>query len=149
MNRLLAKSIIIIVAAVLMALCVGSAFAVYSVNATPITVNITASAPTPTTRTIYFTNNYYWGSVYAYVWTSSTGTPVEIWPGTAMTWVGKNDMNQDVYSITFPYSCNHIIFNDNDNNQTVNIDLTQIGSANAYYISGYVDGNYTVATWTR
>ena len=147
MDRLLAKSIVIVVAAVLIALCVGSAFAVYSVNATAITVNITATMPT--TRTVYFTNNNKWDSVYAYVWTAATNSPEAAWPGTAMTWVEKNDMNEDVYRITFSYASDRIIFNDNNGNQTVDIDLTQIGSANAFYISGNNGSGYTVGTWTK
>lgn len=46
MNRLLAKSIIIVVAAVLMALCVGSAFCLYTNSPTPKNVTITAIVPT-------------------------------------------------------------------------------------------------------
>lgn len=147
MDRLLAKSIVIVVAAVLIALCVGSAFAVFSVNATDRTISLTAEIPT--TRTIYFTNNKYWDTVYAYVWTAATNTPEEAWPGTQMTWVEKNEINQDVYSITFSYGCDRIIFTDNNGNQTVDIDLTQIGSANAFYIIDYSNGVYTVGTWTR
>ena len=127
-----------IVAAVLIALCVGSAFAVYSSNATPITVTLTASAPT--TRTIYFTKPGNWGSVYAYVWVAETNTPEVAWPGTQMTYVGQNEYNEAVYSITFSNTCDSIIFHNNSGTQTVDIDLTQIGSANAYYVGDTTDG---------
>ena len=45
MKSIWTKGIIIMVAAVLIALCVGSAFAVYSVNATPKVINISAALP--------------------------------------------------------------------------------------------------------
>ena len=45
MNKALAKSITIVIALILALTAVGSAFAVYSVNATPVVVNISAALP--------------------------------------------------------------------------------------------------------
>ena len=47
MNRTLTKSIVVLVALVLCASCIGSAFALYRVNATSKTVNLSAAAPDP------------------------------------------------------------------------------------------------------
>lgn len=47
MNKILGKGITIIVAAVLIALCVGSAYGVYEIGVSPKVVSITAAAPTP------------------------------------------------------------------------------------------------------
>ena len=90
--------------------------------------------------TVYFTNNYNWSSVKAYVWGSAG--KIASWPGTSMTYVKTNSNNEKIYSITFSYKdYQNIIFTDGSK-QTVDIALT--GENNiGYYINGESGGKYT------
>ena len=104
--------------------------------------------PEPSTlKTLYFTNNYGWDSLRAYVWNSSTQAKPADWPGLEMTYVYTNDMNQAVYSITVDTALyDYIIFN-SGSVQTVDIALSSFGSNNACYISGGSGTAHTVAYW--
>ena len=116
--------------------------------------------PTPPTPvdpdniTIYFTNNWYWVNVNAYAFKGET--PEAVWPGTAMVRVGMNGDYDDVYSFTVDKnSFDTLIINNGlggDSNQTVDIDLSQAETNDAYYLSGRVDSDEskkaTVGTWT-
>ena len=104
--------------------------------------------PEPSTiKTFYFTNNYGWDSLKAYVWNSSTGAKLAEWPGSAMTFVYNNDMGQAVYSIEIDTALyDYIIFN-SGSVQTVDIALSSFGDNNACYISGGSGNQYTVAYW--
>ncbi|MBQ9742549.1 MAG: starch-binding protein [Ruminococcus sp.] len=95
--------------------------------------------------TVYFTNNENWSTVNAYVWGS--GGTMSSWPGSPMTYVKTNDMNQKIYSVSFSFSdYQNIIFN-NGSTQTVDIALS--GSDNVgYYISGESGGKLTCETYT-
>ena len=90
--------------------------------------------------TVYFTNNYNWSTVKAYVWGSAG--KIASWPGTSMTYVKTNSYNEKIYSITFSYEdYQNIIFTDGSK-QTVDIALT--GENNiGYYINGESGGKYT------
>ncbi len=95
--------------------------------------------------TVYFTNNYKWSSVKAYIW-GSGGTKAT-WPGEAMTYAKTNSQGQDIYSVTFSYDdYQKIIFTDGSK-QTA--DITLSGSDGVgYYISGESGGKYTCSTYT-
>lgn len=95
--------------------------------------------------TVYFTNNYNWSSVKAYVW--GTAGSMSAWPGTAMTYADTNSQSQKIYSITFSYSdYQNIIFTDGSS-QTADIALS--GDNNVgYYISGGSDKALTCSTYT-
>lgn len=95
--------------------------------------------------TVYFTNNYGWSSVKAYVW--GTAGSMSTWPGAVMTYVKTNSQNQDIYSITISYSdYQNIIFTDGSS-QTVDITLSGDDGI-GYYISGESSGKYTCSTYT-
>lgn len=95
--------------------------------------------------TVYFTNNYNWSTVKAYVWGSS-GKKAE-WSGEEMTYVKTNSMGEKIYSITFSYEDYQSIIFNNGSSQTVDISLT--GENNVgYYISGESSGKYTCSTYT-
>lgn len=95
--------------------------------------------------TVYFSNNYNWSSVKAYLW-GSGGTKVS-WPGEAMTFVRENSQGQDIYSVTFSYDdYQNIIFTDGSKQTS---DITLSGDNNVgYYISGESGGKYTCSTYT-
>ncbi len=95
--------------------------------------------------TVYFSNNYNWSTVKAYVW-GSAGKKAE-WSGEEMTYVKTNSMGEKIYSITFSFEdYQNIIFNDGSS-QTVDITLT--GEDNiGYYISGESGDKYTCGTYT-
>ena len=65
--------------------------------------------------TVYFTDAQNYGDVNVYYWPNGGD-----WPGHAMTWVKKNEYNQDVYKAEIPASCTGVIFNGNGR-QTVDI----------------------------
>ena len=104
--------------------------------------------PTPTTeKTFYFTNNYNWSNLKAYVWNKTSGAKPAEWPGLAMAYVYTNDMGQAVYSITIDTALyDYIIFN-SGSDQTVDIALSSFGDNNACYISGGSGNAHTVAYW--
>lgn len=96
------------------------------------------------TRTIYFTNNNNWSSVYCYAWNGSVKNAS--WPGISMTYVKTNGFNEKIYSIEIDIKYTSVIFNDNSS-QTVDITLSD--DVNAYYLTGEKDGSkYKVGTYT-
>lgn len=104
--------------------------------------------PEPTTqKTFYFTNNYNWSNLRAYIWNNDSGAKPADWPGLEMAYVYTNDMGQAVYSITIDTALyNYIIFN-SGSDQTVNIALSSFGNNNACYISGGSGNAHTVGYW--
>ena len=101
--------------------------------------------PTPSTiKTYYFTKPSGWGTPKAYVWGSE---PYKSWPGEAMTYAGKNEYNEDVYSYEFDTALySNIIFNDGSH-QTSDIKVSEFGDYNAAYWYNNKVGfwNYTPA----
>ena len=104
-----------------------------------------ASGSTSSKITVYFSNNYSWSSVYCYYWGSDSSSVT--WPGTAMTYVGKNEYNESIYKMTIPADVSGIIFNDGSSSQTVDI-TSGIADGLGYYITGTSSGKYTVGTYT-
>ena len=105
---------------------------------------IDPDAPEAIGITVYFSNNYNWSNVNAYIW-GSAGTKAT-WPGEAMTYVGTNNMNEKIYSITLDYDeYQNIIFNDGSK-QTVDITLSNKNNV-GYYISGESAGKYTCTSY--
>ena len=99
-----------------------------------------------TTRTIYFTKPNDWAKACAYVWAvdGKGETHAEAaWGTKQMTYVEDNQYGEKIYSYTFSVSYTCIIFlngNEGNANQTVNIDLTEIGEGNdQYYLTVQVD----------
>ena len=98
-----------------------------------------------TTRTIYFTKPNDWAKACAYVWAvdGKGETHAEAaWGTKQMTYVEDNQYGEKIYSYTFSVSYTCIIFlngNEGNANQTVNIDLTEIGEGNdQYYLTAQV-----------
>lgn len=98
--------------------------------------------------TLYFSNNMRWSKVYAYVWNSSTDTPLKSWPGTEMTYVKTNEYNENIYSITFDNGLyDSIIFTNGSGEQTVDIKFEDL--KNGFFCGDknnegkYAYGNYT------
>lgn len=105
----------------------------------PNNIDITPSGPI----TIYYADNNNWNTVNAYIW--GDGGKASAWPGTAMTYVGKNSDNNKIYSIVVDFSkYQKIIFN-NGSTQTIDIELT--GADNVeYYAAGTNNGKITCNT---
>ena len=100
-----------------------------------------------TTR-VYFTNNYCWSTVYAYIYNSGTDQ-LNAWPGMKMSLYGKNSNNEDVYYIDYDVSAyTYIVFNNTTGTQTVDITVDKT-TTNAYYISGGSGTSCTVGTWMQ
>ncbi len=128
----------------------------YGEASTTYEITVNGSEPVdPDEITIYFTNNWKWTAVNAYVFKG--GTPKTAWPGEAMTKVGRNSDLDDIYSFTVDKSeFDTLIINNGlggDANQTVDIDLTNVETNQAYYCSGRetpLDDTtkVTVGTWT-
>ncbi len=75
-----------------------------------------------TTPFCYAVNTNGWGSMYAYVYDSSSN-PNHSWPGEEMTKVGTNGNGNDVYKWTGTTPANPaiVIFNNNNGSQTGNL----------------------------
>ncbi len=78
----------------------------------------------PETTSVYFTDVYSWGNMYAHCW--QTGGGGTAWPGLPMELVGKDSAGKNVYKIDLPIgSYNNIIFNNNGKGkQTATLTLT-------------------------
>ncbi|MDO5123053.1 MAG: starch-binding protein [Eubacteriales bacterium] len=101
---------------------------------------------TPTdTKTVYFTNNKGWSTVNAHYWIEG-GEGTE-WPGEQMSYVGLNEHNEQVYSITVDKSFPNIIFNNGAGQQTVNI-TSGVEDGVGFYLESNVSGKWTVGTYT-
>lgn len=98
-------------------------------------------------RTVYFTNNYNWNNLKAYLWKDGASNN-NSWPGVPMTFSHTNYLGQGVFSLTFDYNeYDRIIFNDNGQTQTVNISVGPSGTG--YYLTGSKTGEkWDVATFT-
>ncbi|MBQ8586641.1 MAG: endonuclease [Oscillospiraceae bacterium] len=95
------------------------------------------------TMTIYFQNNWLWTDVCLYYWYEG-GSYADAWPGTAMTWYGKNsdpNNNFDIYTMEVPTHATGVIINGIKNDgsgsrdQTPNIE------------SGWYDGICYYMVW--
>ncbi len=97
--------------------------------------------------TVYFTNTNGWDTVCAHIW--GTAGDKATWPGTQMTYVRNNSNGKGIYKITFDYNdYQKIIFNNNNQNeQTVDINLTG-ESGVGFYISGGSGKALTVTKYT-
>ncbi len=98
----------------------------------------------PAKKVIYFTNNKNWSKVNIFFWGGADSTE---WPGTAMTYVGKNENNEDVYKYELDPSTPNIIFN-NGSQQTVDI-VSGVEDGMGFYILDTTDsqGHYNVGTY--
>lgn len=100
---------------------------------------------TPTdTKTIYFSNNKGWETVNVHYWIEGgAGTD---WPGEAMTYVGDNEMGEQVYCITIDKSFPNIVFNNGNGEQTVNI-TSGVEDGIGFYLVSNSSGKWTVGTY--
>ena len=83
---------------------------------------------------VYFTDAENYGDVHVYYWNDGPD-----WPGTAMTEVGTNDYNQKIYRAEIPATAVGIIFNNNNNRQTVDI-TDNIEDGSWWYTTDQLDG---------
>lgn len=98
------------------------------------------------TVTIYFTNNNNWSKVNAYIYNNTTSKEESAWPGKAMTKYGKNDYQQDVYSISINLKqYDRIIFNNGSSLQTTDTPVTAASSG--FFIRTDMYGKYVVGTY--
>ena len=106
---------------------------------------------------VYFTNNKGWSGAYVYgfygvVGEAATSEPLGVYPGTEMTYVGKNDMNQDVYSYDIPADIDYIKFCDGDssgtNNRTDNIANAEFEDGTGFYLQDKGAKYWPYATYT-
>ena len=108
---------------------------------------VEASEPAANYVTLYFTDNYEFGDVYAHYWKDG-GAATTTWPGEKLISVGTNGSSQNVYAVTIDLNTyDRVIFNNNSNKQTVGIDISSKSTGDAFYVSGGSDNNLTVETW--
>ena len=104
-------------------------------------------APVTDEIDLYFSNNYKWSHVYAYVWKDG-GTAQKAWPGTELVKSHVNPEGEDVYKVTVDLEAyDHIIFTSGAGEQTVDIDVSKKSTNDGFYISGGESSGYTVGTW--
>ena len=98
-------------------------------------------------KTIYFSNNKNWTSVYAYVWNSAdTDHPEATWPGNACTLVGTNELGESVFSYTVADDYNYVIFSNGSGTQTE--DILVDDDSSGYYCNTWDGSKWTVGTYT-
>ena len=101
----------------------------------PTTVSDPTTAPEPGEEvTIYFSNNKGWGGVNAHMWNTATGVTTT-WPGNPGTLFGKNDYNEEIYTLTIDTGVyDSVIFN-GSGGQTTDVAVADIiaGGNNALY----------------
>ncbi|MGN0452785.1 MAG: CotH kinase family protein [Ruminococcus sp.] len=113
--------------------------------------------PPEVDTTVYFTNNKGWTSVNVYYWpeTSAEGA----FPGTAMTYVGKNEMGQEIWSFVVPAGTDGLVFNgfeagsadfSDKSLQTVDVTADRIVENAGFYPDTQVttDGDTDYGKWT-
>ena len=99
---------------------------------------------------IYFTNALNWdGTIYAYVWNSSSGEYLKSWPGKEMTYVKTNGYGQSIYSIQVNLAKYDSIIFSNGSKQTVDLSLKDAKDKSAFYTKDEKDnGKYKCGTYT-
>ena len=99
-------------------------------------------------KTIYFSNNKHWNTVYAYAWTGDT-YHLGAWPGVQMEYVETNTYGEKVYRVTLPASAEGIdglIFHNNAGTQTV--DLVPGSNNTGYYCTdANEEGKFACGTY--
>lgn len=132
----------------------GTASIKVSCGAAEATISITCTAGEKPTNieTYYFTNNYYWSDVRAYVF-GDGGVSPSGWPGDSLTSVGKNPQGEDVYKVEIDTNVYHtFVINGMDSGKgktakTVDINMDSFKDGNnAIYISGWDDEPGLVAS---
>ncbi len=101
----------------------------------------------PLDNTIKFTNSRDWSNVYAYFFDEKDKTVGNDWPGTKMTWFDTDSISgtHGNYQIEIPSGAEYVIFNNNDLEQTVDIEITEEAG---YYLTGDKNGNkFKVGGW--
>ncbi len=99
--------------------------------------------PSGDTRTIKFTDNQGWGTVYCYWWNDNGDNA---WPGTQMSPAGTNDYQQAQFSVDIPTSVTHLIFSNGNGTQTVDLDYNS--TCTGWYPTTQTDGKWNCDTWT-
>ena len=95
-------------------------------------------------RTVYFTNNKHWESVYAYVWVEGEDG---VWPGDPLYPVDTNNWGEDIYSVDVTIY-DSIIFNDGNSQQTVDIAVADLFENGVYCEAETdTDGHYYYGEW--
>ena len=92
-------------------------------------------------RKFYLTDNFGWGTGYAYAWDSKGKALLGEWPGTACGNT-TNDYDETMFVVTVPSNAAGVIVNNGNGEQTVDItNFTQ-----GYWMDGTLDGSghYTV-----
>ena len=103
---------------------------------------VTAWGPIDTGKKILFTCN--WGTCYLYAWNDDGAEPCGGWPGSVITETTTNDFGEKQFVAYIPSGATHIIFNNGNGEQTVNIDNLDV---QGYYITGGPSNALTVASW--
>lgn len=87
-------------------------------------------------REVYFVNTQGWSDVYAYGWSSeSNAYTTGSWPGYKM-----NQLTDTLWSTLIPTNLSGLIFNNNDESQTVNIEDSTLTNGTVFIASDDVDG---------
>nr|WP_255882218.1 MULTISPECIES: type I pullulanase [unclassified Ruminococcus] len=120
----------------------------------PITDPITDPVTDPITDpvsdiiTVYFSNNYRWDNVKAYIWNNKSGEVQSAWSGEAMTYVKTNDYGEDIYKVEVDLSkYDMIIFNNGADYQTKNIELNKSMDGTGFYLTGTSGNSMTYDTY--
>ena len=100
---------------------------------------------TPSTYTIYLTNNKKWQNPYCYAWNDVNSDKNAEWPGVAMTKTVKtNGYKQEIYKIVISSEYTRLKFSDNGSSETSEVNIENFSAGTAYYIKD----DDTVGTWT-
>ena len=91
----------------------------------------------------YITNNKNWANVDCHYWGSSSGDSV--WPGVECEFAYINESSENVYKVSVPEDVKGIVFNNGDDQKTVNIEGESL-TKGAFYLQGD-NSPFNVGTW--
>ncbi|MGN0455793.1 MAG: type I pullulanase [Acutalibacteraceae bacterium] len=98
--------------------------------------------------TVYFSNNYRWSSVKAYIWNAASGEYESAWPGSEMTYVGNNSYGEAIYKVEVDLSkYDMIIFNNGSGYQTVDIALDKLMDSTGFHLTGESNNSMSYGTY--
>ena len=106
------------------------------------------TVPVSDVITVYFSNNYRWSSVKAYIWNAASAEHESAWPGTEMTYVGTNSYGEEIYKVEIDLSkYDMIVFNNGSGYQTMDVTLDKSMDSTGFYLTGTSGNSMSYGTY--
>jgi hypothetical protein len=92
-------------------------------------------------RTVYFKNTANWSNLHVHYWDATSEGNLVAWPGDVMI-----QQDGDVYKASIPAVATHVIFNNGNDKQTLNLEL--VDDLNLFVYDKEAAATVPVASWT-